>query len=77
MPESGFVWVTLLLSDVRNRRASFITDHTTTGHLETCKCLSGPRNVLNIMPSINRLFSLVEVNNVFYLNKIFKSNTIL
>jgi hypothetical protein len=57
--------------------SSLITDHTATGHSKTCKCSSGPWNTLNIMPIMNRIFLLIYVNNVSYLNKIFKNNTIL
>jgi hypothetical protein len=32
---------------------------TATGHSKTCKCLSDPRNTLNILPVINRIFLLV------------------
>ena len=56
----GFSWVIYLLSKVGNRfedgRSSLVTDHTATGHSESCKCSSGPRNTLNIMPIINRIY---------------------
>jgi len=38
---------------------------------------SGPRNTLNTMPIIIRIFLLLLVNNVLYPNKIFKNETIL
>jgi hypothetical protein len=44
---------------------------------ENCKCSSGPRNVLTIMPVVNRILSLPQANNVLNINKIFKNNTIL
>jgi hypothetical protein len=39
--------------------------HTATD-IQNCKCLSGPRNTLNIMPIINKIFVLVSANNVTY-----------
>jgi len=56
----GLIWLNLLavgclylLSKIRNGLkhweetwSSLITDHTTSGHSETCKCSSGPRNIL-------------------------------
>jgi hypothetical protein len=78
---SGFRWATYLLSKVPNhhdvvRRSLLITDHNAAGHSKTCKSSSGPRDTLNIMPIINRIFLLMYVNNVLYLNKTFKKNTI-
>ena len=60
--ESGYSWVTLFLSWVRNRLASLVTDHTATRHSETCKYLSVPRNMLHIIQVLT-IFLLVEVNN--------------
>jgi hypothetical protein len=78
---SGFRWATYLLSKVPNHpdavtRSLLITEHNATRHSKTCKCSSGPRDTLNIMPIINIILLLMYVNNVLYLNKIFKKNTI-
>jgi hypothetical protein len=77
---SDFRWATYLLSKILNHldvvRSLLITDHNAAGHSKTCKSSSGPRDTLNIMPIINRIFLFMYVNNVLYLNKTFKKNII-
>jgi len=80
--QPGFSWVTYLLSNVDYRpgeewQYSLITDHTATEHSKACMRSSDPRNTLNTMPIIIRIFLLLLVNNVLYPNKIFKNEIIL
>jgi len=58
---SGFRRATYLLSKLPDhldvvRRSLLITDHNAIEHSKTCKCSSGPRDTLNIMPIINKIF---------------------
>jgi hypothetical protein len=77
LAESGFNWVTYLLSKVRYRNVVVKRDglRLSLTTLQLATCVQHVRNTLNIMPVINTTFYLCK-ETILYLNEILKKYNI-